>query len=106
QVELFERRPEVGVVATAADLLLDGERTPGPRIAFGQSELVRENAITSSSAMVRRDLLETYGAFDPDRGLWGSIDYELWLRLLPHTEFAYVPEPLVLYRVHERQMSA
>jgi glycosyltransferase involved in cell wall biosynthesis len=107
QVAVLESRPEVGLVHAPADRLVRGERVPAERLAPpSAADLVRENSIFSSSVVVRRELLERHGAFDPDPELWGSLDYELWLRLLPHTQFAYVGEPLLAYRVHERQMSA
>jgi glycosyltransferase involved in cell wall biosynthesis len=100
-------RPEVGVVHTAADLLV-AERQPGPRLSRGAPlvrRLLEENFVYSSSALVRRALLEEHGAFDPDPALGGSPDYDLWLRLAPHTEFAFVEEVLLFYRVHGEQMS-
>lgn len=110
QVGAFRERPEVGVVHTGADLLVGGERRPGPLADPPAGSLLRgllrNNHIYSSSAAVRRSLLEEHGAFDPDPGLAGSPDYELWLRLAPLTEFQYLPEPLLLYRVHGGQMSA
>src|SRR5439155_19287913 len=57
--------------------------------------LVENNFLVSSSVIVRRSLLEEYGAFDPDPALFGSPDYELWLRLAPLTEFVHVRDPLV-----------
>lgn len=110
QVALLRARPEVGVVHTGADLLVDGERRPGPPSAPPRgpllAALLRNNHVYSSSAAVRTALLREHGAFDPDPGLTGSPDYELWLRLVPVTEFAYIDERLLLYRVHGGQMSA
>ena len=68
--------------------------------------MLEENSIYSSSAVVRRSLLDEYGSFDPDPALGGSPDYDLWLRLAPNTEFALIDETLLLYRVHGAQMSA
>jgi glycosyltransferase involved in cell wall biosynthesis len=111
--EKLERQLEAagtgGVVHTDAYRLVgdrrervDVDRPPGPLV----DALVRNNFVYSSSALVRRALLDRHGAFDPDPGLYGSPDYELWLRLAPHAEFVFVDEPLLLYRVHDGQMSA
>jgi glycosyltransferase involved in cell wall biosynthesis len=78
------------------------ERRPGPLF----EALVENNFVYSSSVLVRRALLAEHGAFDPDPALWGSPDYELWLRLAPVTTFHYLDEQLLLYRVHGGQMSA
>ena len=100
---------DAGVVHTDADRLVDGRRThvrverrPGSLSAA----LVENNFVYSSSVLIRRVVLAEHGAFDPDPALWGSPDYELWLRLARVTDFVYVDEPLVLYRVHPGQMSA
>ena len=100
---------DAGLVHTDAYRLVDGRsehvpvrRPAGPLVPA----LVENNFVYSSSVLVRRALLEEHGAFDPDPALFGSPDYELWLRLAPFTEFAYVDEPLLLYRVHGGQMSA
>jgi glycosyltransferase involved in cell wall biosynthesis len=100
---------DTGVVHTGAYLLLDGRREPAsvPRPPGSLFDaLVENNFVFSSSALIRRSLLDEHGPFDPDPALWGSPDYELWLRLAPVAEFRHVDEPLILYRVHPGQMSA
>ena len=108
QAAELERRPEVGLVHTAAELLRDGRRLAAPRAPVGSTldRLLADNFVYSSSVALRREVLERHGAFDADPRLGGSPDYELWLRLAPHVEFAYVAQPLLLYRVHPGQMSA
>lgn len=96
---------DVGVVHTWADLLVGGERRPGPRPKLRGPLLraiLRNNFIFSSSVLVRREVL----LFDEDPALGGSLDYALWLRLASRTRFVLVEEPLLLYRVHPGQMSA
>jgi glycosyltransferase involved in cell wall biosynthesis len=53
---------------------------------------------TPSTILVRHDLFDAIGGFDERLGM--SADWDLLLRLRLHTDFAYVPEPLVLYRRH------
>jgi glycosyltransferase involved in cell wall biosynthesis len=100
---------EAGVVHTGAYLLAPGRREHAPAERPPGSvflALVQNNFVYSSSALIRRSVLAEHGDFDPDPELWGSPDYELWLRLAPVTDFVYVDEPLLLYRVHAGQMSA
>lgn len=111
QVELLAEQPTVGVVHTGAELIVDGRRRPAPRSRQSArrpliERLLANNFIYSSSAVIRRGLLDRHGAFDPDPRQQGSPDYDLWLRLAPYTEFALIDEPLILYRVHGTQMSA
>jgi glycosyltransferase involved in cell wall biosynthesis len=100
---------DAGVLHSDAFRLVDGRRehVPVPR-ARGPlfDALVQNNFVYSSSVLIRRELLAEHGAFDPDPELWGSPDYELWLRLAQVTPFRYLDEPLLLYRVHRAQMSA
>jgi glycosyltransferase involved in cell wall biosynthesis len=105
----LEAAGHAGLVHTDAVLLVDGRRRPSavprPRGALLDA-LVRNNFVFSSSVVVRKSLLDELGAFDPDPALYGSPDYELWLRLARYTEFVFVDEPLLGYRVHSGQMSA
>jgi glycosyltransferase involved in cell wall biosynthesis len=57
----------------------------------------------SSSGVVRRERFLELGGFD--EGLSMSADWDLLLRMLLEGKVAYVDEPLVLYRVHDGNMS-
>ncbi len=55
----------------------------------------------TSAALVRRACLENVGDFDPL--LVPVEDWDMWLRLsLKRVEFDVVPEPLLLYRLHDQ----
>lgn len=110
QLAVVDSRPEVGLVHTNFEQLRDGVLEPivppsgltssGPqfeRLAVG-------NYIANSSVLLRRDLLARHGPFDEDPCLRGTEDFELWLRLSPHTTFAYVDEPLLVYRLHDSNL--
>jgi glycosyltransferase involved in cell wall biosynthesis len=61
--------------------------------------LYRQNAIPSgSNVIVRRDTFERMNGFDPR--LTNGEDWELWIRLADASFPAWVPEPLVGYRIH------
>ena len=47
-----------------------------------------------------RTILDQVGLFSPN--LQGYADWELWLRFALHYDVAYIKEPLLLYRVHDR----
>lgn len=55
--------------------------------------------INGSSVMIRMSVFASIGMFD--ESLPYTHDYDLWLRMLPHYEFYYFDEPLLLYRVHD-----
>lgn len=55
-----------------------------------------------SSVVVRKELLNRIGGFDPK--LSTSADWDMWVRMAVKTWFGYIQEPLVKYRIHPSQM--
>ncbi len=55
-----------------------------------------------SSVVIRKELINLVGDFDPQ--LSTSADWEMWVRMAPHTSFGLIPETLVKYRKHSGQM--
>jgi glycosyltransferase involved in cell wall biosynthesis len=64
-----------------------------PRIAVA-------NRLQCPAIAVRRAAFESLGGFRP--ALRYALDWEMWVRLAARYAFWYEPEPLALYRVHER----
>lgn len=58
--------------------------------------LAVKNVFTTSSVLVRRQVLERIGVFDPE--LRGPEDYDLWLRIAEEHRVAVQEIPLVGYR--------
>jgi glycosyltransferase involved in cell wall biosynthesis len=91
-----------GVVEVDAEgRLLGGGPPPSPEgLVAG---LRRRNLMPagSSNVVVRSDVFSRSGGFDP--GLRHLADWDLWLRLAGLGPPAYVPAPLVAYRLHGGQ---
>jgi glycosyltransferase involved in cell wall biosynthesis len=108
ETQLEKARAEgLGIVGSAI-LELDAVGSPGRFHAMPRTpQEVRWHGLFSSpffhpSVLVDRGLLEEHGlCYDVDYA--ESEDYDLWMRLLQHAEGANTAEPLVLYRIHERQ---
>lgn len=68
--------------------------------------MLQGNLVTTPSAvMVRRRVLEAEGGFNPAVNF--TADWELWLRLAVRGHrFRWIPEPVAIYRVHGRSMTA
>ncbi|MEP7065319.1 MAG: glycosyltransferase [Gemmatimonadota bacterium] len=66
-------------------------------------QLIEENIVAQSSAVVRRDTLLRHGSYDAS--LRYSEDYELWLRLSRRYPFVCTSEVTAGYRVHPGQAS-
>jgi glycosyltransferase involved in cell wall biosynthesis len=75
-----------------------GSSPPGPEGMV--AALRRCNAVPAgaSNVLVRTDLLRRVGGFD--ERLTHVPDWDLWLRLAAHGLPAWVPQPLVAYRMH------
>jgi glycosyltransferase involved in cell wall biosynthesis len=108
QLALLRDRPAVGVCFCRRSLIdeqgnpLPGQDPPAPRGRVLQDIFLR-NFVCFSSVVVRRQVFEHVGGFDPEWDL--SIDYDLWLRAARHYEFDYVDEELVLYRTGHGNLS-
>lgn len=63
------------------------------------------NSIIPSVVMIKRECLDRVGPFDESILPASADDYDLFLRLARHYEFAYLNEPLTLYRLHSSNAS-
>jgi glycosyltransferase involved in cell wall biosynthesis len=108
QMPLFDARPELGVVYSDFERM-DAEGRPLPKGPFTMyrgrvsGPLLIDNFVSFQTAVVRRECMERYGAFDESVRM--GDDYELFLRLSAHCEFDFIPEVTVRYRVWSGQMS-
>jgi teichuronic acid biosynthesis glycosyltransferase TuaG len=79
----------------------EARRTPylsweGELVSF--NDLLLTNQVICSSAVIHRSLLGAAGGFPEEAELTALEDYALWLRAATLTDFAYVGEPLLIYR--------
>lgn len=104
-VAFFGSHPEVGVVYGDA-VQIDGQgRTLGVVRVRGPSgritgKLLQNNYVLMSAHLARISLVTEIGGFREERDLSGSEDWEMWVRLSLHTDFAYVPKVLGQVRTH------
>ena len=113
QVDLFLADDRVGLVHTAGRRFdqwksaFTGPMIPGahPELLVGDCyrRLLMRNSMCNSSVAVRASVLEEVGLCDP--AIPGNTvqDYDLWLRIARRSRFAFVPEPLTVFRVHSAQ---
>lgn len=113
QLALMDADANVGVVHTSFRYVNEqGEytdagpqRLDNPCVGDCLDVLLNEFLVLFSSVMVRRDVVERAAAAEahgqPFDARWiNAQDYDLMLRAARLCEFAYVPQPLVAYRVH------
>lgn len=78
-------------------------RDEGPFDGDVFAGLLRRNFVATSSVLVRGDALRAVGGFRAD--LSHGEDHALWLELAHRGPGAYVPEPTVVYRDHDGNIS-
>ena len=108
QVGALVKRPEIGVLGTGARAV---NQTLAPLYDFNLPQghalivvnLFIGSFIINPTVMIRRELLESVGGYEP--GWRVAEDTELWSRLMWRARFANLPETLLLYRRHEAQLS-
>ncbi len=61
-------------------------------------DLLYTNYVVCSSAVIHHSLIADVVGFPERHGLTVGEDYALWLRVATCTDFAYLPEPLVIYK--------
>jgi len=109
QVEIMQRRPEVGVLYGETDSI-DADGNPLPPIRMTRHSgritlpLLIDNFVNFNTSMTRREHLEAVGGLD--ERVRRADDYDLWLRLSAVCEFAYEPASWALYRIMPDQISS
>jgi glycosyltransferase involved in cell wall biosynthesis len=110
QVAEFERRPQLGMLATWARRFASesGEDLGAMHCPTDPERLARRlllfNPVTTSTVMVRTDLARELGGFNADAVR--VEDYDLWLRFLGVAEVGALGQELVRYRVHDAHYSS
>lgn len=99
QLKVFEEYPEVGLVYTQRKIINDENQyyySNKKDVGDLSHKIIMENPIgTTSSVMLKRDIFEKVGGFDPQ--ILINQDHDLWIRVAQVTQVGIVDEPLVLY---------
>ncbi len=106
QIAEFNRDSSVGMVCSNG-IDFDGEREYGNRIKvklqdsdFSVESLIYAERVISSTAMIKKEVLDNVGIFDESPELFTVEDYELWMRIAHESQISYIGLPLIKYRVH------
>lgn len=111
QVELLESNQELSLVYSDS-YVIDSDGNLGQQTYFhGRKpfkgaafvELLEYNPIVLSTAVVRREVLNTVGIFNPEYKM--SEEYDLWLRIAEYYPVDFIESPLAKYRVHSESAS-
>lgn len=113
QVQIFRSSDRIGLAHTGVDYFdepsqafttpLNPAATSHRLVGDCYDELLLENHVRNSSVLVRAAVLRAAGTCSPE--VCGNTvqDYDLWLRIARVSQFAYLPEPLTIIRLHHAQ---
>ncbi len=119
QVEYLERHPEVGAVFTHAVIVdeqgveLPKQNYPFSDVFFQQNRsrgdwlrrfFFEQNCLCHPSVLIRRNIYSRVGCYDPR---YRQIpDFEMWLRLVKHTDIHIIEHPMTSLLWHGNNTSA
>lgn len=108
QAIFLKNNPNTGVVGSWAEVIdKNGNNISLEKFPAGDTDIKENififNPFKHPSVTFRKHLVDTLGYYD--EGFDGAEDYEMWLRLAPHTKFANIPKPLISYRIHNERVS-
>ena len=69
-----------------------------------RNDLLHSNCISNSSVLVKKSVLDEVGYFDERRSFVSLEDHDLWIRISAVTKIQYIPEVLLLYRIHKSNL--
>jgi glycosyltransferase involved in cell wall biosynthesis len=108
QIIFLHQHPAVGVCGTQYTIINEAGQEI-LRLQFPisdadiRSRILRENPFAHSSVMMRRELIEEYGAYDEKMRY--AQDYELWLRFGQYTQLSNLPDYCVAKRIGTTRIS-
>jgi glycosyltransferase involved in cell wall biosynthesis len=109
QIELLERRPEVGLVccdcANGGSEALAGSHIEARTVPQDHvfEHLAQDCFIFTPTVVVRRECLEGFGSFN--EALTVSEDFNLWLKIASRWKVGYIPERLAVRYVSPGSLS-
>jgi glycosyltransferase involved in cell wall biosynthesis len=115
QSAVLDLHPSVGLVHGAYQVIdSEGGALPDWQLPFAHDviehgkdafrELILSNHVAAPTVMVRRACYDKVGGYyDLGRS---STDWEMWLRIVLHTDVAYTAKVVAKYRYHENSISA
>src|SRR5581483_5422551 len=101
QVEFLDAHPRVGVVGSGVIRIgEDGQERGRDTLPFAPSQIRWDiffrASVKHSAACMRRALVQQVGGYSPQHRY--ATDYELYARLILHSDLANLPEFLAAYR--------
>jgi len=108
QVDYLESHPEVGVFGSAYINLKDNVKGKTTTFLHNhdllKSILFFNSCMAHPTVMFRKEFIKKNN-LKYTAGYTHAEDYEFWVRAIDKTQFSNAQEPLLLYRIHDKQTS-
>jgi len=109
QIEYLESHPETGVLGTGLFYINESGQITGRSIMPNSTDLIRwlllfDSCLIHPSVLIRSDLLKSNGGYN--ESIIFAQDYDLWTRLICHSEIKNLDCCLVKCRQGEKRISA
>lgn len=100
QISILESNPKIGLVYTGINAIYIDQNisyvsSPSEKGDLAKKILFKNYIGTTSTVLLRKSILKKSGVFDIE--LKAMQDYDLWIRVLQHSEAGVLPEPYVNY---------
>lgn len=111
QLNVFGERPELVLCCTnrkiidSHGVISEQKSLKWLPATFNLDSLLLSNYITYSSVLLKREVLARAGEFPDDIKFKAIEDYHLWIRVAYFGPIYFLDEPLVLYRIHNANIS-
>lgn len=104
QINVFKKNNDIGLVYTGASVIYSSKdyryiRHPRHNGDLSKDILIRNLIGTTSSVMVKKDIIDQVGGFD--NNMPALQDYDLWIRVAQVTKIEYIDKPLINYYNHD-----
>jgi glycosyltransferase involved in cell wall biosynthesis len=109
QVAFLLENPDVAVVGSAVRIFYEGDNTTHTEMLPTTQQEIRDwierghTPISNPTSMMRKAEVMTVGGVRPQ--FTCANDYDLWLRVVERYQIANLPEILLNYRIHGRNIS-
>ena len=109
QIDFFRQNPESGIVGSwIVQIDTKGNKIRDIRYPITKNGIVFHmlfhNCLANSSVMLKKEISLKIGKYQQEMAY--AEDYDYWSRAILLTEISNIPEPLVLYRIHQQNVSS
>jgi len=112
QLDVFKKNKEIRLCCTNRSFInsdgkiLEGRSLKWSPTKYSLKRLLLSNFVSYSSVLLKREILNEAGLFPDDIKFKAVEDYHLWIRIAYFGKVFFLNEKLVLYRIHNSNITS